>query len=283
MEPFLFIKILYPLDFAEALDDEPADKEGGEADVGVLSRKLCCVDKIVARHRFGERRHDFNFAFVQVGRQCLLLGLFFDLEAERFQNVVAVAHERRAFADERVDSGARLAPELVGHAQDFAVVVEREPRGDERAGFFSRFDDERGFAHARGDAVSLREGVERRFEVRLVFAYERAAAFEDLLRKRPILPRVDHAVAEARRQHGNGGDTYFERRFVRLAVYPNSHAGDYSHRVAAKARDELLRHAAAIGARRARTDDAQIHDFWGALRKGLWRRRLRNRALVRRL
>src|SRR3989344_1423464 len=107
-----------------------------------------------------------------------------------------------------------------GGGGKFPIIFGRETRGNEGTRPFFRFDDERRMAEACHDAVSLREGIVRRLEIRFEFRKERAALFDDLAREIHVRAGIEDAPIKPRAWNGNSRKTRIKRRFMGLGVNP---------------------------------------------------------------
>ena len=107
-----------------------------------------------------------------------------------------------------------------GDDEELPIIFGRETRRNQRTRPFFRFDDERCMAEARHDAVSLREGIVRRLEIRFEFRKKRAALFDDLAREIHVRARIKDAPIKPRAWNGNSRKTRIKRRFMGLGVNP---------------------------------------------------------------
>ena len=117
-----------------------------------------------------------------------------DDRAQHGNDIVGVGHWRGALLDQAVGAFRAWIERRARHGKNFAPLLEREPRGDQRTGTLGRFDDDDAERHTRDQPIAARKIPRPRLPSRAAFQSPRARC--------PGCPRASPRVRADRRGPG---------------------------------------------------------------------------------
>ena len=141
---------------------------------------------------------------------------------ERGRHVLDAGADRRALLEEIVRSFRARIERRAGHGEHLPVLLEREPRGDERPRSARRLDHDRGERQAGDDAIATREVAPARLLSDRHFRYD-GAELDDALDQRDGLARVRFCVSSRQNPDGSGFEACGVRALVDAARQPRHH------------------------------------------------------------
>ena len=168
-----------------------------------------------------------------------------------------VVNERSAEADEERETECVRVAAGMGDAEQVTIIFTCESRGDERAGFISRLNNEHRVGEPDHEAIALRKEVHARSFIRFIFREYSAARFQNFFCEAAIAPRIEHIVSEPGAGQCKRVEPGSERCFMRACVDTKRQPTYDRDRVARETSDKFLARFLPIACHRAATDDGE--------------------------
>jgi hypothetical protein len=169
-----------------------------------------------------------------------------------FKNIVRRLHNLCTVPQQRVRARIAAAENVAGHREDFAALVERVPRCNQRAALPGGFDHDDGEREAADDAVTLRKIRRQRRGAGGKLADQRAA-LADAQGELRMFGRINDV--DAATEHGHGDAAGLEGAQVRRRIHAARHAADDGDISVSQVPAETARHLDGVRRCGSRSND----------------------------
>jgi hypothetical protein len=189
---------------------------------------------------------------VDLGEEIAGLGRRLEGPDHAFQgldHVLRAFHQHRALAQQVVTAARPGIERRARHGKDFAALLERVARRDERTRPSGRLDHQHAERHAGNQAVAAGKVPCLRHRGRRHLRNQQPPG-QDFAIERLVLRRVDHVEAAGHNGHGAG----FQGADVGRRVDPARHARGHDEARRAQPGRQIARQAPAVGRGVARAD-----------------------------